>query len=151
MHHPRPTNVCMYMYVQMYPRTCVCISHDTLNNAFFLPHNIVLFLVCIQLGMGVAAVIGPHNRDLSTHVHSVCSRLEVPYIRTGIIEPRPSGQTQPDANLYTINVHPGASQLNRAYLSVIRFHRWTMFCIVFGSNQGRFSVSTCIPFKIHTN
>src|ERR1700733_1833577 len=120
------------MYACVYALMYMYMFIKTHFYSTFVPHRIVLFPVCLQLGMGVAAVVGPHNRDLSTHVHSVCSRLEVPYIRTGIVEPRTSsGQTRPDEFLFAINVHPSASQLNKAYLSLIRFYRWTMFCIVF--------------------
>ena len=91
------------------------------------------------MGLGVAAVFGPHQRLLSSHVDSIASALEVPHLVTRRAVALRLPSTSVDlflTQLFAVNLHPAAADLGTAYLDVLRHFNWSRFGVVYSDENG---------------
>jgi len=97
--------------------------------------SLLLFSVCNQASLGVAAIFGPRSAGLAGYINSMCNTLEVPHIEARL-EPRLDAH---DQQVFSINVYPQTSHLSRVYLDLIRAFRWTKLCVIYGDHSGQFA------------
>lgn len=93
-----------------------------------------LHLACNQLDLGIAALFGPTDSYLASHVHSMCDTMDLPHI-----ESRLDLDTEPKR--LSINLYPEQSLLNQAYSDVISFLNWTKMAIIYEHDYGQYVVT----------
>ena len=86
--------------------------------------------VCSQIALETVAIFGPENRDLAAFTDSVCSTVRIPHI-----EYRLDSNSYPQAG-YSVNIHPDAELLAKAYLDVIHYFGWTEVLILYSNQEG---------------
>ncbi|XP_025205517.1 glutamate receptor ionotropic, kainate 2 isoform X2 [Melanaphis sacchari] len=79
---------------------------------------------CKQLDLGIAALFGPSNSYLASHLQSMCDTLDLPHIEARL-------DLEMDPKRLSINLYPKQSLLNQAYNDVISFLNWTKMAIIY--------------------
>lgn len=85
---------------------------------------------CDQLDLGIAALFGPSDSYLASHVHSMCDSMDLPHI-----EARLNLDTEPKR--LSVNLYPKQTLLNQAYSDVISFLNWTKMAIIYEHDHGK--------------
>jgi len=87
--------------------------------------------VCNQASLGVAAIFGPRSSSIASYINSMCNTLEVPHVEARLDARSGAG------HVFSLNVHPQASQLGRVYVDMLQHFGWTKFCVVYGEHSGQ--------------
>lgn len=90
----------------------------------------VNILACSQLDLGIAALFGPSNSYLASHLQSMCDTLDLPHIEARL-------DLEMDPKRLSINLYPKQSLLNQAYSDVISFLNWTKMAIIYEHDYGK--------------
>ncbi|CAI6362581.1 unnamed protein product [Macrosiphum euphorbiae] len=93
----------------------------------YVPHDDSFYTIktaCSQLDLGIAALFGPSNSYLASHLQSMCDTLDLPHIEARL-------DLEMDPKRFSINLYPKQSLLNKAYSDVISFLNWTKMAIIY--------------------
>jgi len=74
----------------------------------------------------------------------MCNTLEVPHVEARL-DPRSADA----GHVFSLNVHPQASQLGRVYLDILGYFGWTKFCVVYGEHSGQ-SLACTVLWGVYT-
>ena len=109
-----------------------------------------LFSACNQAGLGVAAIFGPRNHDIASHINSMCNTLEIPHIEVRL-EPLAN-----EVQLFSMNLYPDTARLSSAFMDLLKHFKWEKFVVIYGDQNGKVSphitpqsIIACFPSPIH--
>ena len=92
-----------------------------------------LFSACNQAGLGVAAIFGPRNHDIASHINSMCNTLEIPHIEVRL-EPLAN-----EVQLFSMNLYPDTARLSSAFMDLLKHFKWEKFVVIYGDQNGKVS------------
>ncbi|CAH1798701.1 unnamed protein product [Owenia fusiformis] len=85
--------------------------------------------VCRTVETGVVAIFGPTNYELSGHINSLCSALEIPHIETRL------GTVAENSFPFSVNMHPDYVSLSQIYVDIINYFNWGDIFVIYGDQN----------------
>lgn len=98
------------------------VEHIQYDNSFE-----ALTATCRLMEQGIVGVFGPHSKDNSNTVQSICDTNEIPHIETRWNDVPVNGTI--------VNVYPHPNVMTRTYLDLLDNWNWEDFVILYENNE----------------
>jgi glutamate receptor, ionotropic, invertebrate len=92
------------------------------------------FVACELLSEGVAAIFGPGTSDTGGIVSSIADMVDVPHIIA--YWDRESFGAKRVKSRMTLNIHPDAEMLSRAFAELLIDYTWKSYTIIYEDDDG---------------